>query len=840
MTERFVKIRELFEASLEIAAEGRLNWLSAACQGDAELEREVQALLQVNDQNRFLDEPIWSRKATHPERFGPYEILDEIGHGGMGTVYRALRSDGVFRKVVAVKVMAGGGWDRALATRFQRERQILARLEHPHIARILDGGSVNGVPYLVMEYVEGERIDQYCKTRQLGVGEKIDLYAQVCDAVDYAHRNLIVHRDLKPPNVLVTADGTVKLLDFGIAKMLSGDGDSELTVTLQLTPDYASPEQLRGELITTAMDVYSLGVMLFELLTNGARPYSSHGNLAEMVRTVAAEGAPAPSTMAPPALRGQLHGDLDSIVGQALAIDPQRRYASAGRMADDLRRHQAGLPVSAHADSRAYRARKFVRRHWVWLSAVAAVLMALLLTAAVTFEEKKLALREAAEATRQRLIAERRYEDVRSLATSILFDIHDQVKGLAGASEVRRVAVTKALQYLDALYQQGHSDDVALEGDLAGAFERAGDILGNISDSSVEGAQSALPPYLKALELRRQVVLRRPGDHAARELLARAHEKVGVGYLGLGRARDAIASFNEASRLMGSDVSFRAEILDRQASGYAALTDFERSMQYCREALVLVQSMHPVAAAAPDQLTARITRQYGILLRVAGKNEQAIPWLRQAADMLRALMRQEPDRVIYRRQYATLLPMLAKAYEDRGQAQEADKVWTEARSTLTAMIPASPKDPQIVLSLAYTLREIAWKKYHAHKQGKTTETGEAEMALSLTYSERMAARTQAGAHEIIEYADTLLKTPYPNLRNPKRALEFALRGNTLSDNRNPLMLDTLAWAYYRTGSTQAAIQTMEKARDLLSPSAANFRKEYEDALRQFHAADSSK
>ena len=840
MTERFVKIRELFEASLDVPPEERLNWLSTACNGDADLEHEVQALLQADDPNGILDGPILSQKAALPERFGPYEILDEIGRGGMGTVYRAERSDGTFRKVVAVKVMAGAGWHGTLAMRFQRERQILARLEHPNIARILDGGTAHGVPFLVMEYVEGERIDRYCKTRALGIREKIDLYVQVCDAVAYAHGNLIVHRDLKPGNVLVTTDGTVKLLDFGIAKVLSGDPDSELTVTLQLTPDYASPEQLLGEPVTTATDVYSLGVMLFELLTDGARPHGSHASLADLVRTVAADSAPAPSTMAPSALRRQLRGDLDSIVLEALAIDAQRRYPSAARMADDLRRYTRGLPVSAHVDSYAYRARKFVRRHWVWLSAVAAVLAALLLTTAITFEEKRLAQREAVEATRQRLIAERRYEDVRSLATSILFDINDQIRGLAGASEVRRIAVTKALQYLDTLYQQGHSDDVALEGELAAAYERAGDILGNISDSSVEGAQSALPPYLKALDLRRQVSTYRRGDHAAIEAVARAQEKVGVGYLGLGRARDAIASFDEALRLMGSDAMFRAEILDRLASGYAALTDFDRSMQYCREALALVQSMHPIAAAAPDQLTARITRQYGILLRLAGKNQEGIPWLRQAADMLRALMRQEPDRVVYRRQYASLLPMLAKAYEALGRSSEADEVSAKARSTLTAMIPSSRNDPQIVLSLAYALREIASKKYHAHEQRKTTETGEAEMALSLGYSERMAARPQAGAHEIIEYADTLLKAPYPRLKNPKRALEFALRGNALSGNRNPLMLDTLAWAYYRTGNTSAAIQTMEKARDLLSPSAANFRKEYEGALRQFHAADSPK
>lgn len=834
MNERFRRTRDLFEASLGVAAGRRAEWLREACAGDVELEREVSALLLANQQGGFLDEPLLPNEAeaaSHPDRLGPYEILDEIGRGGMGTVYRAVRTDAAFHKVVAVKVIGGARFDRGLAARFQRERQILARLEHPNIARILDGGSVGDVPYLVMEYVEGERIDQYCDSHGLNIPERLALFAQVCAAADYAHRNLIVHRDLKPGNVLVTADGNVKLLDFGIAKMLSLDDESSTTMTLQLTPDYASPEQFRGDPVTPASDVYSLGVMLFQLLTGGARPRRTTGaNLMEIARNISIEAPPAPSTKAPAGIRNQLVGDLDCIVVAALAADPERRYASAGRLADDLDRLREKLPVWAHADSRAYRAKKFVSRYWVLLSTTALVVVALSLAVIMTVRQRARAEQALVTAEAQRKLADRRYQDVRALATSVLFDIYDQIRGLAGASEARRVAATKALQYLDGLYQQSH-DDLGLAGELAAAYERAGDILGNIADSSVEGAQTALPPYSKALALRERVAASKPGDAAAREALARAHEKVGVGYLGLGRGHDAVTSFEAALRLHGDRPSFRAEILDRLCSAYALLTDFDRSLGYCREALTLVESPHSgLSPPESDKLTARVMRQYGILLRLSGNNREAIKWMSRAADRLSVLVRREPDQASFRRSYASMLPMLARAYEDTGQTAEAEKAWNDARARLTEILPTSRTDSQIVLSLAYVLKRIAWNRYHANR------SGEAEMAQSLEYSERMAMRPQAGIHEMIEYADTLVKSPFPRQQNPSRALDFALRANKLSKFQNPLELDTLAWAYFRTGDVPAAIQTMEKAIGLLSGSAESFRKELQEGLDEFRKA----
>jgi serine/threonine-protein kinase len=343
------------------------------------------------------------RRAQPDRRIGPYRVLREIGQGGMGTVYLAARDDDEYQKRVAIKVVRGV--DSAEVVRhFRRERQILAGLEHPNIARLLDGGSTeDGLPYLVMQHVEGLPIDRFCDERKLSVRERLELFRGVCAAVQHAHRNLVVHRDIKPANVLVTADGAPRLLDFGIAKILNPDlaSDAATATGLSMTPDYASPEQARGGPITTATDVYSLGVVLYELLT-GHRPYrlKSREPLAvlkaiceqepEKPSTAvtreeagqATDGAAPPRTAetvsrtregTPERLRRRLRGDLDNIVMMALRKEPQRRYGSVEALSEDIRRYLEGLPVEAHKPTAWYRGSKFLRRHAVGVAAAAVV-----------------------------------------------------------------------------------------------------------------------------------------------------------------------------------------------------------------------------------------------------------------------------------------------------------------------------------------------------------------------------------------------------------------------------------------------------------------------------------
>src|SRR6266542_1003315 len=379
--ERWQLIEELFRTVADRPPAEREDYLPRACGDDGELRREVLELLAHDIADSFLDNPIKKTAravaAAPPDepagqRIGPYRLTRLIGHGGMGAVYEAVRADDEFQQRVAIKLIKRGMESDFARERFLRERQILASLDHPHIARLLDGGTTaEGQPYFVMEFVAGETITAYCNRRQLSLDEKLKLFRDVCSAVQHAHCKLVIHRDLKPGNILVTEDGAPKLLDFGIAKLLAPDPgevitNAESTARL-MTPDYASPEQLRGGAITTATDVYSLGVVLYELLT-ARRPYQFEAIAPlKISRTICDTEAPRLSeaarmhTTAPAKLARRLAGDLDNIMLMALRKEPERRYQSVEQFSADIRRHLAGLPVMAREDTFSYRASKVVR-----------------------------------------------------------------------------------------------------------------------------------------------------------------------------------------------------------------------------------------------------------------------------------------------------------------------------------------------------------------------------------------------------------------------------------------------------------------------------------------------
>ncbi len=375
--DRWKQVKEILDAALALPAEERMSLVSEACNDDVELRTEVESLLACDGQaNEFLETAVRpavqrSPVEAQPEalagaRIGPYKVLSEIGRGGMGAVYLAERDDHEYRKQVAIKLVRGDVDSASVVRRFRQERQILAELEHPNIARLLDGGTTNdGVPYLVMEHVEGVPIDAYCEARNLSVDQRLELFRTVCSAVTVAHGKLVVHRDLKPGNILVTSEGTPKLLDFGIAKLLTPQPGSEHTVTgtLLMTPEYASPEQWRGGPVTAASDIYSLGVILYRLLT-GRGPYRVASDLPhELGRAICEEDPEPPSAAVVPQTRRWLAGDLDAIVLKALRKEPERRYGSAEELSEDIRRHLEGLPVTARKDGLAYRAGRLVRRN---------------------------------------------------------------------------------------------------------------------------------------------------------------------------------------------------------------------------------------------------------------------------------------------------------------------------------------------------------------------------------------------------------------------------------------------------------------------------------------------
>lgn len=420
---RWTRIQTLFDAALERDPDEREAFLQTACRDEPDLMAEVRSLLAADaDAHPMLDSLALDALALPPdllpdgilpaegERVGPYRIVEPLGRGGMGAVFLAERADGQFEQRVALKLIRGGAASTQIVRRFQSERQILARLHHPHIARLLDGGLTDdGQPFFAMEYVDGEPLARYCDARDASVDERIRLIRTVCDAVQYAHRRLVVHRDLKPSNILVTSEGAVKLLDFGVAKMLAGEDDvldvPALTQTghAVMTPAYAAPEQVRYESVTTATDVYALGVVLYELLA-GTRPFDLAGRSPSEIERIVAEQAPAPpSAVAPPERQDRLYGDLDTIVRKALRKEPERRYASAQQLSDDLQRHLEGRPVTAQPNTIGYRTRKFLRRHRTPVAAAALVVVLIgalvgFYTAQLTYERDR-AQREADTAT---------------------------------------------------------------------------------------------------------------------------------------------------------------------------------------------------------------------------------------------------------------------------------------------------------------------------------------------------------------------------------------------------------------------------------------------------------
>lgn len=532
-------IDELFHAAVELPPNERADLLEGACGGDVSLRAEIEKLIDGYDQaGSFIETPPLLDQTTMalPEseieplsglRLGAYRVIREIGRGGMGTVYLAARADEEFRKQVAIKLVTAGFDHKTIIQRFRNERQILASLEHPNIARLLDGGTTeSGAPYFVMEYIEGQPIREYCDTHRLTTIERLRLFRTVCSAVHFAHQNLIVHRDIKPANILVTSDGTAKLLDFGVAKLLSPiaqAGEITETTSRAMTPEYASPEQARGETITTASDIYSLGVLLYELLT-GHRPYSVNSrSLLEVLEAICEQEPAKPSTAVsrtesspgasgsarvtitpeavskargsdPHRLRRELQGDLDSIILKAMRKEPQRRYASVEQFSEDIRRHLEHLPVIARQDTVSYRARKFIARHKAGVAAAALVLIALLVGAVAT-------LWQAREARQERDKAEHRFNQVRKLANSVVFELHDSIENLPGSTPSRKLLVERALEYLDSLADEA-GKDAGLKLELAAAYDKIGNVQGNPYGANLGNQDGALACYRKALSIR--------------------------------------------------------------------------------------------------------------------------------------------------------------------------------------------------------------------------------------------------------------------------------------------------------------------------------------------------
>jgi serine/threonine-protein kinase len=537
-TERWDEVRELFLRVADLDPAAREAHLDEACGEDPDLRREVESLLGRNDRSEtFLPRVIEraaqdlvgdpaSDPAARPARIGPYRVIELLGRGGMGSVYLAEREGGPFQQQVALKVLRTGLNDTDMAARFKSERQILADLRHPNIAGLVDGGTTeDGVPFLAMEYVQGRRIDRWCDQDRKSIEQRIDLFRVVCSAVQAAHRSLVVHRDLKPANILVTTDGHVKLLDFGIAKILGPSSHSHTVVVTRtidrlLTPAFASPEQVSGDAVTTASDVYSLGVILYELLA-GTNPHAFKDHSATEIERVVcrtdperpsqavrrrigtAEGAEAARLrgLSEDRLARRLAGDLDTIIMTALRKEPDRRHSSVEALSEDLRRHAAGLPVMARPDTLSYRASKFVKRHRTAVVATSAAMVAVLAFGVQSSVNARQAVRERDRA----LAAEERARIEAETADRVSAFLIDLFR-VADPSESRGEEIS-----VRALLDRGAGridDELAGEPEIqARLLEAVGEVYSNLGEYATAGEL-----------LERSVDLLRENDPASPEL----------------------------------------------------------------------------------------------------------------------------------------------------------------------------------------------------------------------------------------------------------------------------------------------------------------------------------
>ncbi|MHC4447364.1 MAG: serine/threonine protein kinase, partial [Planctomycetota bacterium] len=608
MSDQYERAKEVFLAVCDLGPLVRSAAIDRECGDDEALRRDVESLLTHYDSSGetsvvshssqetsvVSSRPVVPTKPERPdkplERVGSYRVIRELARGGMGVVY--LGEDERFKRRVAIKVVKRGMDTEAVLRRFDLERQLLAALNHPGISRLYDGGETDdGRPYFVMEYVTGMPIDDYCDAHRLSIAERMKLFKQVCLIVHHAHQNLVVHRDLKPSNILVSEDGTPKLLDFGIAKMLNpelvmGGGDLTAPESRVMTPEYASPEQVRGNPLTTGSDVYSLGVLLYELVS-GHRPYQLRSRArAEVERVVCSEEPERPSTAIsrvgdtedadpttgltatitpesvsrvregrPERLRRRLSGDIDNIVLMAMRKESQRRYASAEQLAEDIQRHLDGMPVVARPDNLGYRASKFISRHRVGVAAAAFIAVSLVGGIFGTTWQANVA-------ASQRDTAARRFDSVRALARTFMFDFHDAIQTLDGSLPARELLVTTAQEYLDDLRAEG-GDHPGLLRELASAYDRVGDIQGGTRNPNIGDTEGALINYQTAFELR-QALTAELGEETELSLqaeLASSHMRLGDVLLHSGEVPQALDHYRESldifEDLARSDAEYR-------------------------------------------------------------------------------------------------------------------------------------------------------------------------------------------------------------------------------------------------------------------------------------------
>ena len=720
------RVRALFDEALGLDHAAQDALLRKVAATDPALVDEVRSLLASHQEaGDFLEPPELFRGLAPGERLGPYRVVEEIGRGGMGIVYRAVRDDEHFTKEVAIKLIDPGMRSDVILKRFRSERQILAMLDHPHIARLIDGGSASdGSPYLVMEHVSGVPLVKYCDEHGLGTEERLRLFLLVCDAVGFAHQRLVVHRDLKSDNILVAADGSPKLLDFGIAKLLSeGTGEKPGTVTApmhrMLTPDYASPEQVRGEPVTVASDVYSLGVVLYELLT-GARPLHFETRTAEEILRVVTQDEPtAPSAVVARTrsvetatrrrttaarLRRQLSGDLDYIVLKSLEKDPVRRYATVGELARDIRRYLESLPVLARGRTTAYLLSRLVRRHRVAVATGALVFLSLVVGLAGTAWQ-------AHVASVERDRAQKRFKDVRALARAVIFDLHDTIASLPGSTRAREVLVQHALVYLDRLSREA-GDDPSLLNELGVGYGKIGDVQGRPEFSNLGRSEDARRSYERSLELLQAASRLEPDSLEFGRNLVLTKQRLGDLLGQMGQKDEAMRLAQEGKRWILAELARHPEnellpgdlgvACDRISDMRLAAGDTVGALQELLEATPVFTALYQKDPNEPQRKRSAMVgyAKTAYLRALRGDRPRAATDYRMSQDLALELVRTQPNNMDAVRDLGVVYGMRAMFFAEGGEFDSALALYERGMKLSEGLAAVDPNDVLQQIDLA--------------------------------------------------------------------------------------------------------------------------------------------
>jgi tetratricopeptide (TPR) repeat protein len=847
--EHYRLVEDLFHTAIELGPAA----LDSACAGDQVLRAEVDALLASYEE--------WSgdlspAPAPPLPRFGPYICDDVLGTGGMGTVYRAHRDDGQFDQAVAIKVLRGSLRSEWYRRRFLAERQILARLNHPKIARLLDGGmTLDGEPYLVMELVEGEPIDSYCDRLQLNIQKRIGLFEQVLDAVDYAHRNLVVHRDLKPSNILVTAEGEIKLLDFGMSKLVEEDAGT--TVHRALTPRYASPEQLRGQPLTTATDIFSQGVMLYELFS-GKWPFGDPESGSDAWRRLAQQPEPQPIDWTRiQGVSGSLAGDLTAIVFKSLELNPENRYRTAGEFSNDLRRSISGEPVQARHQTFLYRSAKFLgRNRW---GVAAALLLALTIAAGV------------GATLWQSRRAERRFADVRNLANFLVFDVNDGLQSLPGTTALQRRTVERSLVYLDALLRDAGSDQ-GLRLEIAQAYRRLGDVLGSPFQPSLGDRAAAGLAYEKGLaavaSLPQTSAVRTAG--AALRLQRGGTQSFGAtGKAGLEAMRQAVGELRGVLTEQPANVELRVALAQgltflgaRAGAGGGTVEALSNSdvPAYLQEAQVCLMEARRLAPADLGVMRALVQQEAAVgLLFGSSQPALSIAHYRKAMAWLDQIPAADRERLDVRRLRANILSNVGWAEGQSGNRDQAVRDLGETKDIFQAWAAMDPADTTAMYQLTGALRSRGIVLDYQGKAGLALDdflaaaelhkrliekdpgnvvyrylrgellTRSGNLLMSLGDPQQARERAAEGLEILAGLADSpkatlshifgacrwLTETGVRELRQPARAAVYCRVAAERTEGKDPDAFEGLATALDQMGDAAGAMAAAEKAVALL-------------------------